>query len=59
MSASICLNTSLSQDLVLEMAPAVGMMGGVYIPRTGEGVNTAPPIAQGQCEGQLAVTSSQ
>lgn len=30
-------NTSLSQSCVFATAPAIGTVGGMYIPRTGEG----------------------
>ena len=35
------LNTLLSEGCVLEVTPSVGTVGGMYIPRTGKGINSS------------------
>ena len=49
-------NTLLSPDYGLETAPSVGMVGRMYISRTGG--NEEPPTSCVQLEGQPVVTSS-
>lgn len=36
------INTLFSQGYILGTAPAAGMVGGTYVPRTGEGVGNLP-----------------